>query len=129
MKSIKNQKGQALVEFAIILPLLLLLVLGIIQFGMIIGGYLAVQNAVREGARAGVIGCTNAEINSTMRSVSPNLKSEHLIVSIMPSEGSRRSGETLMIRASYNYPLTIPIIESIFGGAVPLRAEIAMRIE
>jgi len=32
MKSLKNHKGQSLVEFAIILPLLLLLVIGIIEF-------------------------------------------------------------------------------------------------
>lgn len=43
--------GQALVEFALIAPLLLLLLFGIIQFGFLLGGQVGMTNAAREAAR------------------------------------------------------------------------------
>jgi hypothetical protein len=49
---LKNkQKGQGLVEFALILPVFLLLLLGIIEAARIIWAYMTVQTAVREAAR------------------------------------------------------------------------------
>ena len=53
----KNKtRGQSLVEFALILPILLLLLLGIIEGGRIIWAYITVQNAAREAARYAVTG-------------------------------------------------------------------------
>src|SRR5262245_21470843 len=47
----KFQKGQSLVEFAIMLPLMVLLLVGIIQFGIILAHYLALNHAAVVGAR------------------------------------------------------------------------------
>ena len=47
----RGQDGQGLVEFALILPLLLLLVLGTVDLGMGFKTYIALTNAAREGAR------------------------------------------------------------------------------
>lgn len=47
----RNSRGAAAVEFAIVLPVLLLLVMGIIEFGLLMKDYLAVSHASREGAR------------------------------------------------------------------------------
>jgi hypothetical protein len=51
----QDKRGQDLVEFAIILPVLLLLLLGIIQFGIIVMQYNSVANAARMGAREGIV--------------------------------------------------------------------------
>lgn len=48
---IKDHRGQALVEFALILPVLLLLLLGIMEAGRLFAGYVELQNAAREGVR------------------------------------------------------------------------------
>lgn len=47
----RNQRGAALVEFAILAPFLLLLLLGIIEFGYLFAQFNEVRHAVREGAR------------------------------------------------------------------------------
>ncbi len=52
----KRKKGQGLVEFALILPLLLLVILGIIEAGWLIWAYITVQNSAREAARYAVTG-------------------------------------------------------------------------
>jgi Flp pilus assembly protein TadG len=51
----RSSDGQALVEFAIILPLILLVVLGLIEFGILFYNKAMVTNASREGARAGIV--------------------------------------------------------------------------
>ena len=44
-----------MVEFALVLPILLMLLLGVIQFGIAFNHYLAVTDAVRAGARQGAV--------------------------------------------------------------------------
>jgi Flp pilus assembly protein TadG len=50
-----GEAGQAIIEFALTLPLLLLVVMGIFDFGLMFQKYEAVTNAAREGARIGVL--------------------------------------------------------------------------
>jgi Flp pilus assembly protein TadG len=50
-----HDRGQALVEFAFVLPAVLLILIGIIQFGLLFGANVTLTNAAREGARAGTI--------------------------------------------------------------------------
>jgi Flp pilus assembly protein TadG len=57
-----GQKGVAAVEFAIVLPFLVLLVFGTIDFGLMFYNKQVLTNASREGARAGITGITNAEV-------------------------------------------------------------------
>ena len=52
----KSEKGQSLVEFALVLPLLILLLFGIIDFGRIFNAYLTIDHAGRDAARTASIG-------------------------------------------------------------------------
>lgn len=129
MNPLKNKKGQSLVEFAIILPILLLLIMAIIEFSIMLNTYLAINNAAREGARAGIVGSTDVEIKNLIIYTSPSLDKDNLVVEVTPSEGSRRSGGMLTVRIKYNYNLTVPLISNLFNGVVALNSEISMRIE
>jgi hypothetical protein len=51
----RADEGQNLVEFALLLPILMYILMGIMQFGLIFAVYLTLNNAVREGARWGSI--------------------------------------------------------------------------
>jgi len=46
-----SEKGQALIEFSLVLPVLLVLVMGIVEFGWLYTGYLEIIHAGREGVR------------------------------------------------------------------------------
>jgi len=129
MKSLRNEKGQSLVEFAILLPVLLLLLMGILEFGIMLNSYLSINNSAREGARLGIVSGSNLEISKLIINISPNLDSENLIVNITPLEGSRNSGGTLTVEVIYNYQVNIPIISNILGNVVALKAQTSMRIE
>jgi Flp pilus assembly protein TadG len=53
---IRSDRAQSLVEFALIVPILLILVFGIIDFGMGLRAYISVSSATREGARFAIVG-------------------------------------------------------------------------
>jgi hypothetical protein len=63
----KDDNGQSVVEFALILPLFLAIILGIIEFGWILNGYVSVNSAAREGARIGIV--DQSKINETVINV------------------------------------------------------------
>jgi Flp pilus assembly protein TadG len=52
---IKSERGQSMTELAMILPLLLILIFGIIQLGIAFNNYLAVTDAIRAGARKATV--------------------------------------------------------------------------
>lgn len=129
IKKFDNNKGQALVEFAIVLPIILLLIMGIVQFGMMLNTYLEVQNASREGARAGIVGSTDSDIQTLITSTSPTLDPHDLTITVTPNQSSRISGGTLTVMVSYNYELTVPIISNILNNEIVLKGQTSMRIE
>jgi len=51
----KHEGGQDLIEAALVMPVLLLIILGIMEFGIIVWNYNAISNAAREGARYGIV--------------------------------------------------------------------------
>lgn len=51
----RDDDGQNLVEFALLLPVLMYILMGILQFGLIFASYITINNAVREGARWGSV--------------------------------------------------------------------------
>ena len=51
----RSEDGQAITEFAIVLPILMMLLLGIIQFGIIFNNYITLTDATRAGARKAAV--------------------------------------------------------------------------
>lgn len=63
-KDLRNERGASLLEFAFIAPLLMLLLLGIVEFGFLLGEFNDVRHGAREGARAAAV---NAGDNTLLR--------------------------------------------------------------
>ena len=63
-----RRRGQGLVEFALIVPVLIAMLLGVMEFGWLVKNTLTVSNATREGARAAAMGKTNDEIATRIQS-------------------------------------------------------------
>jgi hypothetical protein len=54
-KSVRDEKGVAAIEFALVLPILLILLFGIVEFSLLLYDKAMITNASREGARAGIV--------------------------------------------------------------------------
>ncbi|MBP2028303.1 Flp pilus assembly protein TadG [Acetoanaerobium pronyense] len=125
---IKNSKGQSLVETALVLPLVILIVFGTIEFGRVFNAYLIVSNASREGARAAAVGKSNAEINTLVTDKASTLGA--VTVTINPS-GSRTYGNEVTVTVNHNLNLIVPIIRTIIapGGILNVNSATSMRVE
>jgi Flp pilus assembly protein TadG len=53
--TIKNERGQTMTEFAFVLPILLVVLFGIVQFGIIFNNYVALTDAARAASRQGAV--------------------------------------------------------------------------
>jgi Flp pilus assembly protein TadG len=62
----REDRGAAAVEFALVVPILLVVLFGIIDFGFAINRYAIVNNAAREGVREASLGATEAEIRAAV---------------------------------------------------------------
>src|SRR5438874_9048346 len=54
-RTIKNERGQTMTEFAFVLPIFVVLLFGIIQFGIIFNNYVSLTDAARAAARKGAV--------------------------------------------------------------------------
>jgi Flp pilus assembly protein TadG len=102
-----RERGQALVEFALVLPILATLILGVIQFGIVFHDYLALADAVRTGARqASVTHDPGAASNAVYNSAS-ELKASDLNVSVASSSATWQTGTDVTVTATYPYDISI----------------------
>ncbi len=130
-----QQEGQSAVEFALILPVLLLIVLGIIQFGLIFSAQISLENAVREGARtAAVLGQTegngNPNINARVHQAGGGLDQSKMRIFVTPnSNSSRWAGTAITVTVSYSAPVVVPIINGIIGNSIALSSSSTTRSE
>jgi Flp pilus assembly protein TadG len=133
-----RQRGQALVEFTLILPVFFLLVAGMVDFGLGVYSDLTLVNAAREGARLGVIdpGDTTA-IEERVRAMSGGLDGSKLNVTIACERATGGSfaactdpqwqpGDATRVTVDYEYTMFFPLL---FGTEIPLSSEAKMRIE
>jgi Flp pilus assembly protein TadG len=98
-----------MVEFALVLPVLLLVLFGIIQFGIAYNHYLTVTDAARVGARKAAVSRTSPDpvgaAVQAARSSAPDLDQSQLGVSV--SAGSWSPGGDVTVRVTYPYSIKI----------------------
>jgi Flp pilus assembly protein TadG len=104
----KNQQGQAAVEFALVLPILVLLLFGIIQLGIVFNDYLSVTDAVRAGSRKAAVGRflqdpVSATIGQVQTAAS-DLDQARLNISV---SSSWQHGSDGTVSASYPYEISL----------------------
>lgn len=114
---------------AFVIPVLLLLLFGIVEFGRILGAGLVVNHSARSGARAGAVGGTDAVIISQVHNSVAGLDLTRLVVTIDPTEDNRTRGQQLSVQVSYPVTVTAPFISVFTGDTVTLGATCVMRVE
>lgn len=118
-----------MVEFALVLPLMLLVMMGMVDFSRMLGVYLTLQHATREGARLGITGATDSAITSRVRTTAPTLTTADVTVTVAPAQSSRVSGGDITVTTAYPYKLMTPVVSAIVGGTVNLSFSTTYRIE
>ena len=99
-----RQEGQALVELAVTITILLLIVFGIIEFSRIGYTYILVAHASREGARMGALGRTDDQIYLAVNESLAAVGNIPIIVSIDPNQSMRVRREPISVQVAVKLP-------------------------
>lgn len=119
-----DERGIAAAELAILLPVLLLILFGTIEFGMIMYGREVVTNATREGARLGIVAqappVTAAQMitQATNYLTGTGVSTASVTFTVPACCGA--TGTAVTMAATYNYPWLIPYIPTMVGLPSPL---------
>ncbi len=145
----KSDTGQAVVEFAFVAPLLCILLLGILEFGVLLYDKAVITNASREGARAGIVfqGDTNgnfvehplSEIETVVRSYllrnlitfgrTPDITVLAPTTGTSPSNHDFPGSGYITVTVTYHHTyLALPNFLG-WGNAIDIAAETIMRLE
>lgn len=118
-----------MVELALILPILLLLIFGIIEFGRIFSTQLLVTSCAREASRSAAVGASDEIIGLNIENNALALDSSKMIITISPNESSRVRGNAVTIHIQYPVKIYAPIISGIIGNPFTVNGKAIMRVE
>ena len=138
----KTQRGASAVEFAILLPLLAVLIFGVIEFGILFHDQQVITNASREGARAAIVGlCGDRKSDPQIDSIVQTYCAARLITfagaklpatAVTPNQRGCGSGvglgTDLTVTVTYDYDFLAPAILGL-GTKKTLTAKTVMKME
>lgn len=116
-----QSRGQATVEFALLLPVVVVLLMTVIQVGVLVRARIMVTHAARESARVAAVGSPNAEITRAAV-VSGGLAPNRVSVEVRPN------GEVVTVVVHYRAPTNLPFVGALIDD-VDLSATATMRRE
>lgn len=107
---LRRENGQALVEFTLLIPVILFVIMAIAQFGDLYNHYVSITDATRAGARMAAVSRTATDPSGTavqaVRDSAKNLDQTKLTVTVSPSP-PWTSGQQVTVTATYPYALNI----------------------
>ena len=143
---LRCSRGQSLVEFSLILPILMILVFGILDFGLGLRSYISLSNAVREGARYASVGnpvgiesdcngMTNDTVYGRICVATGGLDLTELDPDVSFPQGVA-PGNSVVVSADYTYRFVTPLGDLIgffsggtFPSSIDLSSSANMRLE
>ena len=129
LQSLVRNRGQALVEFAVVFPLIIILLFGIYEIGIALSVQQTITYASREGARVGALTNENSQIESAIATATQFIDEDgdRITIQIVPEdETSRNRGDELTVLIEYDLPL---IILNIISDNIVLSSQAVARIE
>ena len=125
IRIIKNEKGANAVEFAIILPILVVLIFGIFQFGIAYNNYITITHAAREGARRAAVDLNNPLLKQIIieRAYPVPITEDDITINYPPDP---KIGDPVEVIITYEITIEIPLVGS---WDIPLTNKAVMRLE
>ncbi len=123
----KRERGTALAEFALVAPILIILLFGIIEFGITFNRAQAVEAAAREGARLASLSTTNAmDVKDRVDDALDGIPMAGPVNVSVSASCFGRQGQEVTVTVQTNHPVNIPLWGAI---SVPLESKAVFRCE
>jgi Flp pilus assembly protein TadG len=121
-----HERGSAVVEFALLLPILFLVLLAAVQVGVLARDQLVLMQASRAGAREAAVSLDEATVRDAVVGAAPILDPASMQVEVT-REGGQGSAVTVAVR--YEATVAVPLAGWLMPPTVDLRASASMRQE
>ena len=127
-RSARSSRGQALVEFAFVLPILLLLLVGLLDFGRAIFAYNSVSNAARSATRVAIVDQNPTAIQAAASGEAVGL--DPLVVNVQYEAActTPEQGCIVTVEVAHDWQAATPIIGAIVGP-ITIASDAKMPIE
>ncbi len=113
-----QDRGSAAVEFALVLPVLLLILFGIIDFGRALNAQIELTGAAREGARLAALGYSNAAIQTRVEAAAPSLSGITVTVAANCPPGAGPVADAQVdVSDPFSFITPIGAVAGLIGGA------------
>jgi Flp pilus assembly protein TadG len=108
------------------MPVLLIVLLGMLQIGLMVRDQLIVTQAARAGAREASVAESSEDIRAAVVSSAAGIDPARVAVTAAPiaAQGSNRS-----VHVAYDMPISVPFVGWLFPSSVTLSSDAAMRQE
>jgi Flp pilus assembly protein TadG len=113
----RNERGAAAVEFALVLPLLVLLFAGIAELGRLYYVQATLAGAAREGARVMALQNNVPATVAAVKAAAGSVALNDAQISVKPGTGACRSTPAAPVQASVTITFTTPLVSTMFGTA------------
>jgi Flp pilus assembly protein TadG len=129
VRRLLSDGGQSLAEFAMVAPIFLLLVFGIVDFSLGLKAWLTVSNASREGARVLALGESCSQVTSQAQNAAQGLAG--VTVGIAPATCTGNPGDPMSVTVSYTYNSVTPLGRFVkkLSGPITMTSTSTMRHE
>ncbi|MGN7147785.1 TadE/TadG family type IV pilus assembly protein [Arthrobacter sp. SAFR-179] len=117
LKAKRKERGAVAVEMALLLPLLLLIVMGTIEFGRVLNVQVSMTQAAREGARYAAIHYKDPGLNVTAATLAAAPSLSGLPVGVTNNAGSCAAGANVTVTTSVTLPSLSGFLDAGFFGA------------
>jgi hypothetical protein len=121
-----SERGSATVEFALVLPILLVVCLALVQVGLLLRDQLVLVEAARAGAREAAVDTAEESVREAVGDAANTLDEGRIDISIQRGGGQ---GEPVAIDLGYEAHVVVPLVAWLFPDAVTLEARAVMRQE
>ena len=122
----RGERGTAAVEFALVLPIVLAIVLALVQVGLLVRDRLLVESAVRSGARTAAVDPGDDAVRAAVLRAAPALDEGAVSLAIARA-GAR--GEPVTVTLTYVAAVRVPFVAWLFPEGVSMQAEATDRQE
>lgn len=120
-KKKQNERGQAAVEFALILPIILLIVCAVLDFGWVYLHEISAASAAREGARKASVcvsdGDFETQVINRVKSTGGILEDGRMTVTVTRTDPANPRNGDVVVEIDYTLEILTPVGYVLFGGS------------
>jgi len=128
--ALANRRGQTIAELAIVLPVLIMILAGMMDFGRVLNEYIVVTAAAREGARAAAVSEDGSAAIAAATAAAASINTPDNPVTVTVDPAAAAAGQPVTVTVSHSVSIIFPLIQAMLGASsYTVQGQSVMRVE